>query len=77
MKSEDTANIFKRAGIIRHISMPKFKDGQPKGFSFVEFATPDTAQNACRMFNNSAPEEFTNYACVNYIKRNNTTQSIS
>ena len=43
MTSEDMAKLFKRAGLIRHISMPKFKDRQPKGFCFVEFASAEIA----------------------------------
>lgn len=40
MTNYDIAKIFKRAGSIRHVSMPAFKDNRPKGFCFVEYASP-------------------------------------
>jgi RNA recognition motif-containing protein len=35
---EQLARIFKRAGKVRHISVPKYKESKkPKGFAFIEF----------------------------------------
>lgn len=47
MTNYDIAKIFKRAGSIRHVSMPAFKDNRPKGFCFVEYASPLQAKHAC------------------------------
>ena len=77
MTNEDMAKVFKRAGIIRHISMPTFKDKQPKGFCFIEYGSLEQAESACRLFNNCVPEEFTNSACENYIQFKNNTQAIT
>lgn len=36
---ENLCNIFKRAGKVRHISLPKYKNsGKHKGFAFIEYA---------------------------------------
>lgn len=40
LSHEDLSQIFKRAGKIRHISVPKFKSSkESKGFAFIEFST--------------------------------------
>lgn len=62
-------SIFKRAGTIRYIKLPRFPDNQLKGFCFIEYANKSEADNACRIFNNCVPEEFVNTASANYIPR--------
>jgi hypothetical protein len=62
-----------RAGAIRHISIPKYKESsegrafENKGFAFVEFSAPDLAVQAVSLFNNCVPEELTNTDNPNYI----------
>ena len=62
-----------RAGSIRHISIPKFKESsetrafENKGFAFVEYSTSELAANAVATFNNCVPEELTNTDNPNYI----------
>jgi len=64
----ELARIFSRAGTILHVSMPKFKGNcLSKGFCFVEYSLPDSAEKAVQLFNNCVPEEFTNMACKNFI----------
>lgn len=59
MDHEKLSSIFKRAGKIRHISMPKYKNsGLSKGFAFVEYSTVEEAQRSIEMFNNTIPQEF-------------------
>jgi RNA recognition motif-containing protein len=62
-------SIFKRAGIIRFIKLPRLPDGQLKGFCFVEYSSKEEADNACQLFNNCVPEEFVNTTSANYINR--------
>jgi RNA recognition motif-containing protein len=62
-----------RAGAIRHISIPKYKETsearafENKGFAFVEYSTPELAEKAISTFNNCVPEELTNTENPNYI----------
>ena len=37
--SENLVCIFKRAGNVRYIKLPRFKDGQVKGFCFIEYSS--------------------------------------
>ena len=60
MDQLDMAVLFQRAGAIRNLSMPSFRDKQWKGFCFIEFASAECAQKACQILNNVVPEEFTN-----------------
>ncbi len=60
MHAENMVKVFSRAGVIRHIKLPRLPDGQLKGFCFIEFAAPDQAEKARLIFNNCVPEEFTN-----------------
>lgn len=69
MTPESMVKVFSRAGVIRHIKLPKLPDGQLKGFCFVEFAQPDEAVKAQQLFNNCVPEEFTNNQNINYVQR--------
>ena len=40
--------------------MPKFKESKVgKGFAFIEFSSPENAQKAVEMFDNTVPLEFT------------------
>lgn len=39
----DLAKVFKQVGTIRHVSLPRFKDKQLKGFGFIEFAKSEEA----------------------------------
>ena len=56
LQHQQLATIFSRAGKIRHISIPKFKNSKmPKGFAFIEFATEEEASKAVAMFNNTVP----------------------
>jgi RNA recognition motif-containing protein len=67
--SQNMVNIFKRAGIVRYIKLPRLPDGQLKGFCFVEFSNQAEAEKACQLFNNCVPEEFVNQANPNYVSR--------
>jgi RNA recognition motif-containing protein len=69
MTPESMIKVFQRAGVIRHIRLPKLPDGQLKGFCFIEFATETEANKACEVFNNCVPEEFTNNSNANYVQR--------
>lgn len=65
---KEFAKLFARAGPIRNVSMPKFKDNfTSKGFAFIEFATQKDALNAIELFNNCVPFEFTDNKCKNFI----------
>ena len=58
LSHEQLASIFQRAGKIKHVSMPKYKDSkQPKGFAFILFSSPDEAQAAVDAFDNTVPSE--------------------
>ena len=42
---QQLAEIFSRAGKVRHVSLPKFKNsGEHKGFAFIEFDSAEKAQ---------------------------------
>lgn len=44
--------LFSQAGTVESITMPTEREtGRPRGFAFVEMATPAEAENAIRMFN--------------------------
>ena len=52
--------IFSQYGTIDYISLPRFKQcGRPKGFAFIEFDCPESAQKALKSFISSEinPEE--------------------
>lgn len=62
------AKLFARAGLIRNVTMPKFKNNfTSKGFAFVEFADEKAANVAIETFNNCVPIEFTDAKSPNYI----------
>ena len=67
--AENMASIFQRAGQLRFIKLPRYPDGQVKGFCFIEFATCEQAELACKQFNNCVPQEFVNSASANYVTR--------
>ena len=69
MTPESMVKVFQRAGVVRHIKLPKMPDGQLKGFCFIEFSEQKEALNAQQLFNNCIPEEFTNNQNANYIQR--------
>lgn len=65
---KEMARLFARAGTIRNVIMPKFKDNfTSKGFAFIEFATHNDAANAISLFNNCIPIEFTDNTCQNFV----------
>ena len=65
---EHLATILRRAGRIKHVSLPKYSESKlPKGFAFVEFQSPDDAQNAVDMFDNVVPSELVDSSCENFI----------
>ena len=79
---EHIAKIFARAGEIRNVTLPKFKQkanlspddmqtdesqAPTKGFCFVEFDSEDAANRAVMTFNNCVPEEFQNAEHKNYF----------
>mmetsp|Transcript_37967 Transcript_37967/g.56453 ORF Transcript_37967/g.56453 Transcript_37967/m.56453 type:complete len:300 (-) Transcript_37967:558-1457(-) len=46
-RSEDLQQAFGRIGVIRDVYIPRdFHTQQPKGFAFIEFATPEMAREA-------------------------------
>ena len=52
----EIAQIFSRSWIIRHITLPKFKNSdRNKGFAFIEFSTPEETIKAVKMFNGTIP----------------------
>lgn len=60
----ELARLFARAGAIRNVVMPKFKDNYTsKGFAFIEFSTQKEALNSIELFNNCIPSEFTDITC--------------
>eukprot|EP00347_Sterkiella_histriomuscorum_P018375 403345740 len=68
MDIEKMTFIFKRAGKIINVQMPRYpKSGLPKGFAFVEYSSPEEAQHAVEMFNNKIVEELTNPNHPHYI----------
>ena len=65
---EKLASIFKRAGKIRHVSLPRFPDSKkPKGFAFIEFSTEVETTKAIDMFNNTVPQELVDIGDPGYI----------
>jgi len=47
IRPEDLQNAFGKIGEVRDVYIPRdFHSQQPKGFAFVEFATPDQAKEA-------------------------------
>lgn len=39
--------MFNKCGTVVYVSIPRYKSsGDPKGFAFVEFETPEQARNA-------------------------------
>lgn len=68
MTVEIMVQVFKRAGEIRHIKLPRLPDGQIKGFCFIEYTSAEQAIKACEQFNNCVPEEFTNNQNANFVK---------
>lgn len=75
--SEHMVSIFKRAGTIRYIKLPRFPDENLKGFCFIEYSSNAEALKAVQLFNNCVPEEFVNTANPNYIARAKDTQVTS
>jgi RNA recognition motif-containing protein len=68
LSHEQLATIFKRAGRIKHISMPKFKGSkQPKGFAFVLFSSAAEADVAVETFNNTVPTELVDAMSPNFV----------
>jgi RNA recognition motif-containing protein len=64
----ELAKLFARAGTIRNVTMPKYKDNfTSKGFAFVEFSDEKSAANAIELFNNCIPLEFTDAKCQNFV----------
>lgn len=65
---EHLATIFRRAGHVKHVSIPKYAESKVnKGFAFIEFQTPEEAQAAVDMFDNVVPQEFVNSMSDNFI----------
>lgn len=65
---DQLAQIFKRAGHIKHVSMPKYSGSdKSKGFAFIQYNTPEEAKEAADKLNNFIPEELWNSALDNYI----------
>jgi RNA recognition motif-containing protein len=57
-----------RAGIIRNITLPKYKNKQiNKEYCFVEFSCEEEAKKAVGMFNQTTPREFVNVNSPEYI----------
>ncbi|XP_072050539.1 la-related protein 7-like isoform X2 [Amphiura filiformis] len=51
--------VFGVCGSVEYVSLPRYRStGDPKGFAFIEFKTPEEANRACEMLNNP-PEEDT------------------
>ncbi|XP_053559536.1 la-related protein 7 isoform X2 [Bombina bombina] len=49
--------VFGKCGTVVYISVPRYKTtGDPKGFAFIEFETPEQAANAIEVLNNP-PED--------------------
>ncbi|KAM9836945.1 la-related protein 7 [Aulostomus maculatus] len=49
--------VFAKCGNVVYVSIPRYKStGDPKGFAFVEFETPEEAKKAIEMLNNP-PED--------------------
>ena len=68
LSHEQLATIFKRAGRIKHVSMPKYKGSkQPKGFAFVLFSSTAEAEAAVQTFNNTVPSELVDAMSGNFI----------
>jgi RNA recognition motif-containing protein len=60
----ELAKMFARAGPIRNVSVPKYKENfTSKGFAFIEFVSHKDAMNAIELFNNCIPSEFTDASC--------------
>ena len=65
----ELAKLFARAGTIRNVTMPKYKENfTSKGFAFVEFKTENEAKSAIELFDNVVPNEFTDTTCENYVQ---------
>ena len=68
LNHEQLASIFKRAGHIKHVSIPKYTNSkQSKGFAFILFSSPDEASQAVDMFDNVVPSEFVEALSDNFI----------
>jgi RNA recognition motif-containing protein len=68
LSHEELASVFKRAGRIKHVSMPKYKNGrQSKGFAFIEFSSENDAKEAVKLFDNTIPVEFIEAMSENFI----------
>ncbi len=58
--------IFSRVGLIKLISMPKFKISKKnKGFAFIEFQQEIDVNKSINLFNNCVPQEFLNNTSIN------------
>ena len=65
---EQLASIFKRAGHIKHVSIPKYQNTKSgKGFAFIEYSSADEAKLAVETLHNFVPEELWNSSLENYI----------
>ncbi|XP_067124291.1 la-related protein 7 [Centruroides vittatus] len=50
-------SVFSNFGTVLYVSLPRFKPtGKPKGFSFIEFETPESVKRACQYFMNHNDE---------------------
>jgi RNA recognition motif-containing protein len=62
------ASIFKKAGHIKHVSIPKYNNSKlGKGFAFIEYKSEEEAKAAVENLNNFVPEELWNSSLENYI----------
>ena len=68
---DQLASIFKKAGSVKHVSIPKYKATKAgKGFAFIEFSSQEEAKAAVEILHNFIPEELWNPSLENYIPVN-------
>ena len=68
LTNDQLVMIFKRAGHVKHVSMPKYKNSsQSKGFAFIQYQSPEEAQTAVDMLENTIPVEFIDAMTDSYI----------
>ena len=69
--------IFSQYGKIDYISLPRFKEsGRPKGFAFIEFDTPETAEKALKAHGNSEVNPADLMSIVTYGNEDSITDNL-
>lgn len=69
LSHDQLAQIFRRAGQIKHVSIPKYKESKTsKGFAFIQYQSPQEAQLAVDLMNNKILDEFINTMNENFIQ---------